>query len=363
MQTLKTHNASRRFDVVFVGNSISNLLSATSLLERFEGLSVKILTSPDQLQQVGDNVTAVSSASHRGLMDISPELPSALNRASFTEQEGSGLGFIRTRQFHEQLISGLPETCLVSDWSIRAVHQKAEEVEMELENGERHFTKLLIEDPSHSAQLTSCNFVETSLVISKQHQNHTFTNWNNEQMYVSCHSLSTDIDFVSCVAPSSLSLDSLLNRLESPELMDCVITGQAKAVYHRVLHKLALIPVQGRYAQSGEIGQFIPNISIYKLEQEIEEALFLRKAIFLKGLTAAALSDWKRRMSNSSLIQALLPVLSPIGLLVESNMDKSAASDVLKEGKGERKQQFNEDIGKPLVCSPEKHTMIWHIVD
>lgn len=152
---------------------------------------------------------------------------------------------------------------------------------------------------------------------------------------------------------------SLKRRLESQDFMNAMLSGQVESVHRRELRKLALVPAQGRYARSSETGTFIPYISPLKLEHEIEEALLLRKSILLKGLTAAALSDWKRRKSNSSMTQDLLPLSSPLGLSLDPKKKVSSVPIITRD----EKRKLSEDIGKPLIYSPEKRTMIWHIAD
>lgn len=152
---------------------------------------------------------------------------------------------------------------------------------------------------------------------------------------------------------------SLKRRLESQNLLNEMLSGQLESVHRRELRKLTLVPAQGRYARSSETGAFIPYISSLKLEHEIEEALLLKKSILLKGLTAAALSDWKRRKSNSSMTQDILSLSSPLGLVLDPKTKVSSIPIMTRE----EKRKLNEDIGKPLIYSPEKRTMIWHIAD
>lgn len=59
------------------------------------------------------------------------------------------------------------------------MHQHADVIEFELESGEKHFTKLMVEDSSRSASETISEFYETAFVVSTL-QSHSFNNWSSK---------------------------------------------------------------------------------------------------------------------------------------------------------------------------------------
>lgn len=119
------------------------------------------------------------------------------------------------------LISRLPQTCLVSDWSIRSMHQSADVIEFELESGEKHFTKLMVEDSSRFTSETFSEFCETAFVVSTLPP-HSFNNANSEysvqilvlnlflsddEICISQHWLSSGVGVITCLSPTSVSLE------------------------------------------------------------------------------------------------------------------------------------------------------------
>ena len=150
-------------------------------------------------------------------------------------------------------------------------------------------------------------------------------------MYLSRSSTDSDNDVFSCLVSSDIMAGnrcdvdfvfgnlvegviecSVHDALCKIPLLENVLSGiEWTSVVHRSLMSGCISPARGRTARSGEMSSSLPYASPLKAEYEFEEVLHLKRAILNKGLTAAAISDWKRRQTASSTTQARLSCLGP----------------------------------------------------
>lgn len=142
----------------------------------------------------------------------------------------------------------------------------------------------------------------------------------------------------------------------------------------RQLVKPIVTSSHGRISKSNDWSPFVPHFSHLKAEYEFEGALLLIESIEQKGLTAAALSDWKRRQTASSITQVSL--ISSLKAAVmhsqvlrdtSSPLDLFSLTDTLDQADpsaaGNGCHQMNQvdhrirDLGKPLICTHLKPYM------
>ena len=124
-------------------------------------------------------------------------------------------------------------------------------------------------------------------------------------VYISHDVTDTGLQIISCLLRiEDMSMHSILEKLcMIPELEDAFCGVEVQMPSIRPLCRCSCDAMHGRVAPSSELSSCIPHFSPLKMEYEIEEALHLKEAILQRGLTAAALSDWKRRQAISTRTQ------------------------------------------------------------
>lgn len=89
-----------------------------------------------------------------------------------------------------------------------------------------------------------------------------------------------------------------------------------ESLYIQRLSKFDSDVSHGRTGLTGTLSSHVPTFLSLKLDNEIEEVLLLKRVIEQKGLTAAALSEWKRGRNSTPSAQVILTPFCAFDILL-----------------------------------------------
>lgn len=362
-------------DVVFVGASVPNLLSAIALHERFEGIRIKILEASSSLAPNDSFLTVLSPDAWRLLTELCPHLTNVIcNRNLFLEideamtsnSEGCSPGrrCLLSSALFLLLLSELPTEEIQLNRSVHEITETSDTVSFRTQNGEQYKTKILITDgqikSKGQSHLEATGFVEAFLTSPAM--NVDSTRWQSTDLYVQRKRLRSGKETFSCLMElTDISPNSIRRQLQRiPELEEVFSRSKISSLAFRRLSRSHLPCSHGRTGVSGSWSSFIPYFLSLKEEYEFEEALLLIRAIEEKGLTAAAISYWKRCQAASSKTQVLNRVASPLELISTVDGAPRRTKTIKTSASSCRINEVDQrasDVGKPLVCTPVKPYM------
>jgi len=259
------------------------------------------------------------------------------------------------------LLSELPNEEIQLNQSVKEITETSDDVTFCTQNGDQYKTKMLITDEHpKGVDAVLTDFVEIAFTTSANTLKG--NEWQNEDIYVKRERVKSGEFFSALVKTSDISAKSVRHQLQRiPELADGLTISEMKSFVCRRLSKGRCSCSHGRTAISGCWGYFIPHFSSLKAESEFEEVVLLMRAIEQKGLTAAAISYWKRCQIASSKTQILSNKTSPMELFSVvhdlTNSTKPFKASAAGCCRIKQADQRASDVGKPLICSHVKPYM------